>query len=146
MNVYKLYKLSRQFQDFKIPVLPKLVTYSIRLFFGCFVPYSAKIGEGTKLGYGGIGIVIHSRAVIGKNCIINSGVTIGGTTKKRDVPILGDNVYVGSGAKILGPVVVGDNVVIGANAVVTKSVPDNCMVAGIPAKIIKKDININNYL
>ncbi|ACK98051.1 serine acetyltransferase [Bacillus cereus G9842] len=52
----------------------------------------------------------------------------------------------GTGAKILGPVSIGNNVVIGANAVVLKDIPDNCMVVGIPAKIVKTDINIDSYL
>ncbi|MEY8349326.1 serine acetyltransferase [Bacillus cereus] len=146
MNVYHFYNLSRTLKKMKIPIIPKVITYIIRLIFGCFIPSTAVIGKGTKIGYGGIGIVIHSRSIIGENCVINSGVTIGGTSKKFDVPELGDNVYVGTGAKIIGPVKIGDNVVIGANAVVTKDIPSNCMVVGIPARIIKKDIDITKYI
>ena len=54
-------------------------------------------------------------------------------------PIIGDNVFIGAGAKILGPIKIGNGAVIGANAVVTKNVPDNCTVVGVPAKIIKKN-------
>lgn len=81
--------------------------------------------------------MIHSRAVIGKKCSIGTNVTIGGKSRWYEVPVIGDNVYISSGAKILGPIRIGNNVTIGANAVVTKDVPDNCVVAGIPAKIIK---------
>ncbi|WP_234816577.1 serine O-acetyltransferase [Bacillus mycoides] len=105
--------------------------------FGCYIPFTAEIGNGTIIGYGGIGIVIHKRAIIGDKCTISPGVTIGGTLGKSKVPVLGNNVIVGTGAKVIGPVVIGNNVVIGANAVVTKDIPDNCIVAGIPAKIIK---------
>lgn len=52
-------------------------------------------------------------------------------------PVIGDNVKIGTGAKIIGGVTVGNNVFIGANAVVVKDVPDNCVVGGVPAKIIK---------
>ena len=70
---------------------------------------------------------------------------MGGTSHKYNVPIIGDNVYIGAGAVILGEVTVGDNVVIGANAVVTKDVPSNSIAAGVPAKIIKENINISDY-
>jgi len=75
---------------------------------------------------------------IGENCWVNPGVTIGYKNEKG-IPTIGNNVYIGAGAKILGPLTIGDNVIVGANAVVTKSVPSNCTVAGIPARIIKRD-------
>ena len=84
---------------------------------------------------------------IGQNCTVNQCVSIGadysGPTGKK--PVLGDNVFVGSGAKILGNVVIGDNVVIAANALVLKSVPDNCTVSGVPARIISRQ-NTSSYL
>jgi serine O-acetyltransferase len=75
---------------------------------------------------------------VGENCWVNPGVTIG-YKNEEGVPTIGNNVYIGAGAKILGPLTIGDNVFIGANAVVTKSVPSNCTVVGIPARIIKRD-------
>jgi len=90
-------------------------------------------------------VIVHKRAQIGKNCIIGSCVTIGGKSKHYNVPIIGDNVYISSGAKIIGPIRVGSNCVIGANAVVTKDVPDNCIVAGVPAVVIKENINAKDY-
>lgn len=146
MNVLKWYNFSHWLHNLKVPYIPRLITLLVRLIFGCYIPHTAKIGAGTILGYGGIGIVIHSRAIIGDNCLLNSGVTIGGTSKKMDVPILGNRVYVGTGAKILGDVKVGDNVVIGANAVITKDIPSNCLVVGIPGQIAKKNIDINDYV
>lgn len=128
-----------------IPILPQIIKALIRMFFSCVVSYKTEIGEGTILAYGGLGIVIHERCKIGKNCVIAQNVTLGGTSHKYNVPVIGDNVYVGAGAVILGEVTVGNNVVIGANSVVTKDVPDNCVVAGAPAKIIKENIDINNY-
>lgn len=144
--VYFLYLLARTLSKFHIPFLPKLIQILIRFLFGCHIPYTAQIGKNTEIAYGGIGIVIHSRCIIGENCVIEPGVVLGGTSKKWEVPKIGDNVYIGTGARIVGPVVVGDNVMIGANAVVNKDVPGNTLVGGVPAKIIKQNINIEDYL
>lgn len=61
-----------------VPILPKLITLLIFLMYNSKVPYQAKIGRGTKLGYGGIGVVIHKGSIIGNNCMISQNVTIGG--------------------------------------------------------------------
>lgn len=103
------------------------------------------LGGGTKFAYGGIALVIHSRAIIGKNCIVGQCVTIGGRSRHYDVPKIGDNVYIGAGAKILGPITVGNNSVIGAGAVVLKDVPENSIIVGIPAKVIKTNINSKDF-
>lgn len=115
------------------------------LLFNCSVPANCVIGKGSKFAYGGIGVVIHGRAVIGKNCIIGQNVTIGGKSGWFEVPCIGDNVEISAGARIIGPVRIGNNVIIGANAVVVKDVPDNCIVAGIPAKIIKENISLHDF-
>ncbi len=90
-------------------------------------------------------MVVHARAVIGKNCMIGQCVTIGGKSGQYEVPVIGDNVEINAGARVLGPIHIGDNVIIGANAVVVKDVPSNCVVAGVPAKIIKSNINFERY-
>lgn len=115
------------------------------VLFNSSLPASCTIGKGTVLAYGGIGIVVHARAVIGRNCMIGQNTTIGGKSGWYEVPVIGDNVYISAGARILGPVRIGNNVIIGANAVVVKDVPDNCIVAGIPAKNIKEDITLADY-
>lgn len=140
-----LYKIARCLYKMHIPILPSLIKAIIRMFFSCVVSYKSEIGDGTILAYGGLGIVIHERCKIGKNCVIAQNVTLGGTSHIYNVPVIGDNVYIGAGAVILGDVVVGNNVVIGANSVVLKNVPDNCVVVGAPAKIIKENIDIKNY-
>ena len=122
----------------RIPFIPKLVTLLIFLIYNSKVPYQARIGKGTKLGYGGIGVVIHSESVIGRNCTVGQQVTIGGgNSRYPGVPVIGDNVHMHKGAIIYGGITVGDNAEIGANAVVNKPVPDNAVVAGVPAKIIR---------
>ena len=139
------YRLSNFLYRIKIPLIPKLIYYFQYLLFNCAIPGEVKIGKNTKFGYGGIAVVIHKRAVIGHNCKIGTSVTIGGTSKKYEVPIIGDNVRISTGAKILGPIKIGNNVIIGANSVVLIDVPDNCLVVGVPGKIIKTNINVEEY-
>lgn len=107
--------------------------------YNCRIPHTASIGEGTRMGIGGVGSVIHPDAVIGRDCVIAQNVTIGSRSKGGGNPVVGNNVFIGPGAKCLGGRI-GDNVVVGANAVVLNEVPDNCVVAGVPAKIISTDI------
>lgn len=127
-------------------MLPTILKYINRIMWGAYIPPSSIIGKGTKFGYGGSAVVIHARAVIGKNCIINPCVTIGGRSKKFEVPRIGDNVYLGGGSKILGDVIIGNNVVVGANSVVIDSIPDGCIVVGIPAKIIRRHVLMSEYV
>lgn len=140
------YRLEHTLYKYHVPIIPSLIKALIYLLFNAYIPYEVEIGSGSKFGYGGLGIVLHPKAKIGKNVLIGQQVTIGGRSKIYEVPIIGDNVLIGAGAKILGDVVIGNNVVIGANAVVVKSVLDNCVVAGVPANIIKTDIQINDYM
>ncbi|MBR5550540.1 MAG: glycosyltransferase [Muribaculaceae bacterium] len=114
-----------------------LILMHYRYLFGIDLKRNTKIGEGFYIGHFS-GIVISSAVVIGKNCNISQGVTIGvaGKGEDRGCPTIGNNVYIGAGAKVIGKITIGNNVAIGANAVVTKDVPDNAVVGGIPAKII----------
>ncbi len=77
---------------------------------------------------------------IGKNCQIWQNVTIGNNTNTLARPIIGDNVKICTGAVVVGGIVIGNNVTIAAGTVLTKSVPDNCIVVGNPARIIQKNI------
>lgn len=137
-NIYYFYKLSNKLYKWKIPFLPSVVKLMAFLIYNSSVPFQCSIGKGTRFGYGGIGVVIHKESVIGTNCMIGTNITVGGRTgHEGGVPVIGNNVYIATGAKVLGPIVIGDNAVIGANAVVIKDVPNNAVVAGVPAKIIK---------
>ncbi|WP_310185678.1 serine O-acetyltransferase [Bacillus sp. 3255] len=120
--------------------------------FGIDISPKTKIGTGFYIGHFG-GITVNSLAKIGKNCNMSQGVTIGMANrgKNRGVAVIGDNVYIGPGAKIVGAVKIGNNVAIGANCVVTKDVPDNAVVVGVPGKVISMEgssgyIGNTNYL
>ncbi|WP_129690843.1 serine O-acetyltransferase [Gottfriedia acidiceleris] len=139
MEAIKLYRIANKLYKHKIPVLPKIFYRMIYLINNCHIHYTTKIGKGTKLGYGGISVVIHKDAEIGDNCMIGSCVTIGGRSGIKKLPVIGNNVYIGTGAKILGDLKIGDNSVIGANAVVITDFPANSIIAGVPAKLLKNN-------
>jgi len=105
--------------------------------YGISIPYTTKIGSGFYIGHFG-GIVVNSKAIIGSNCNISHGVTIGETYRgnSKGTPVIGNQVFLGPGAKVLGNIHIGNNAAIGANAVVTKDVPENGVVVGSPGKII----------
>ena len=138
LNAIFFYRISRWLFLHHVPLLPKLITLLIFLMYNSKVPYQAEIGKGTTLGYGGIGVVIHKKAVIGKNCLIGQHVTIGGgNSHYPGLPVIGDNVHISHGAVVFGGITVGNGAVIGANAVVNKPVPENAVVAGVPAKVLR---------
>jgi serine O-acetyltransferase len=109
----------------------------MRNFCGIELPYSARLGRRVVIEHQS-GIVIHGNAVIGDDCIIRQGVTLGNLSLDRpfDAPTLGRGVNIGAGAKILGAVTVGDGAQVGANAVVRSDVPAGALAAGIPARIV----------
>ncbi len=140
-------------------LLLKYTIYPIAMFMlhkqtyklGISIPASTEIDSGFYIGHFG-GIVVNGKSVIGKNCNISQGVTLGQANrgKNKGYPTLGDNVYIGPGAKIVGAIKIGNNVAIGANCVVTKDIPDNSVVVGIPGKVISQDgatgyINMTDY-
>lgn len=103
------------------------------------ISYQAQIGAGLQIAHFGY-ITVPSSSVMGENCRLRPGVVLGGklTEIQRDGALIGNNVEFGVGCKVIGNVCVGSNVIIGANAVVTKDVPDNCTVAGIPARVLNR--------
>lgn len=132
------YRIERWLYLHHIPLLPLLVELLIFLMYNSKVPYQAEIGRGTILGYGGVGVIIHSKSRIGSQCIIGQHVTVGGgNSRYPGVPTIGNNVRISHGAIVFGGITIGNNVTIGANAVVNKPVPDNAIVAGVPAKILR---------
>lgn len=100
----------------------------------------AKIGKNFFIDHG-IGVVIGETTIIGDNCTIYQGVTLGGTGKQtgKRHPTLGNNVMVSAGAKVLGNIHVGDNTKIGAGSVVLRDIPSNSTVVGVPGRIVKRN-------
>ena len=109
----------------------------VRNFYGIELPYSTQIGRRVVIEHQGA-IVIHGNAVIGDDCILRHGVTLGNRNRERpfDAPVLGSGVSVGAGAKILGAISVGDGAQLGANAVVRTDIPAGSVAVGIPARIV----------
>lgn len=140
-----LYRLGHFFHAGGFHRIGKFISWTNRFLFSVWVPSSAIIGKNVKLGYWGLGIVIHSRAKIGDNCTVSQNVTIGRNLGDKNVPVIGNNVYIGPGTVIFGEIEIGNNVIIGANSVVNKSFPDNVVIAGSPARVIRINDLPDNY-
>jgi serine O-acetyltransferase len=101
----------------------------VKVLWGIEIPRRTRIGPGLYIGHFG-GIVVNPHAVLGRNCTLSQGVTIGAGA--GGAPVLGDDVYIAPGAKVFGAIRVGNNVKIGANAVIHKDLPDNAVAALVP--------------
>ena len=136
------HRIANFFSVAKFDLIARIISQFSRFLTGIEIHPRAKIGKNLFIDHG-MGVVIGETSEIGDNVTIYHMVTLGGiapsinSDNQRNVkrhPTLKENVVVGSGAQILGPVVVGKNAKIGANAVVTKDVPENAVMVGIPAK------------
>lgn len=129
------YRIAHFFYRHRWFFLARLLSQLGRFFTQIEIHPGATIGRRLVIDHGA-GIVIGETAIIGDDCLLYHGVTLGGThheSRKRH-PTLQDRVTVGAGAKILGDITLGDDVIVGANAVVTKSVESGVTVVGIPAR------------
>ena len=138
------HKIAHFFCVAKFDLIARIISQFSRFLTGIEIHPKAKVGKNLFIDHG-MGVVIGETSEIGDNVTIYHMVTLGGISpsidsdEQRDVkrhPTLKNNVVVGSGAQVLGPVTVGENAKIGANAVVTKNVPENAIMVGIPAKNI----------
>ena len=130
-------RLHREPALLPLRVLASLWLSRVGRLYGISIPARTSIAPGFYIGHYGC-IVVHPDTVIGRDCNISHGVTIGQTNRGRraGVPTLGDRVYLGPGAKIIGRVHVGDDVAVGANAVVTTDAPANAVMVGVPARVV----------
>jgi serine O-acetyltransferase len=133
------HRIAHFFYRHKRYFIARWISQINRFFTGIEIHPGAVIGKGLFLDHG-IGTVIGETTIIGDNCTVNQGVTLGGTGKEtgKRHPTLGNNVLVGTGAIILGSFTVGDNSKIGAGAVVLDEVEPGTTVAGFKARIVKR--------
>ena len=134
------HRIANWFFRHKRYYIARFISQRCRKKTGIEIHPGATIGNGVFIDHG-MGIVIGETAVVGDNCTIYQGVTLGGTGKDKGKrhPTIGNNVMIGSGAKVLGPFTVGDNSKIAANAVVLSEVPPNSTCVGVPGRIVKID-------
>ena len=142
-----LHRITNFFSVAKFHLIARIISQFSRFLTGIEIHPAAKIGKKFFIDHG-MGVVIGETSEIGDNVTIYHMVTLGGISpsinsdNQRQVkrhPTLKDNVVIGSGAQVLGPITVGENAKVGANAVVTKDVPANAVMVGIPAKNTNKD-------
>ena len=133
-----LFRVSHFLTQNHLGILGKVFSLFNQILFSCDIARNAQIDGGLYLPHP-VGVVVGESAIIGRNCILHQGVTLGdrGECHGGSDPKLGDYIEVGTGAKILGAVHLGDYVRVGANAVVLKDVEPYSVVGGIPAKVIK---------
>ena len=120
-------------------VIAQMLRGLVRIIFSADVPPQMQIGKGTVFPHDALGCVFHPDVKIGKNCKIFHGVTMGGRAGHKGLPIIGDNVVIGTHAQLIGNVKIGNNSIVGAGAIVTHDVPDNVVVVGNPARILKSN-------
>lgn len=120
--------------------LGRMLSHIGRWLTGIEIHPGATIGRRVFIDHG-MGVVIGETAVIGDDCTLYHGVTLGGTSwnKGKRHPTLENGVVIGAGAKVLGPISIGKNAKIGSNAVVVKDVPENATAVGIPARILEEE-------
>ena len=133
----QFHRLAHTLYNLRVPLLPRLISHVSRFLTGIEIHPGAKIGERLFIDHG-MGVVIGETSEIGDNCHLYQGVTLGGTSTKREKrhPTLGNNVVVGAGAQVIGAIHVGENARIGAGSVVVTNVPANATVIGVPGHVV----------
>ena len=134
----RAYRKANWFYRHNMKFIARFISQNARRRTGIEIHPGATIGKNLFIDHG-MGVVIGETTIIGDNCTLYQGVTLGGTGKdhgKRH-PTLGDNVLIGAGAKVLGPFRVGDNARVAAGAVVLSEVPNDATAVGVPARVVR---------
>jgi serine O-acetyltransferase len=133
----QFHRLAHTLYGWHVPLVPRLVSQAGRFVTGIEIHPGARIGEGLFIDHG-MGTVIGETTEIGDDCHLYQGVTLGGTSLKREKrhPTLRNNVVVGAGAELIGAIEIGENARIGAGSVVVTNVPANATVVGVPGHVV----------
>lgn len=134
------YKVSNFLYRHHFKLIAYFIMHRVKIKRGIEIHPASTIGKNLIIDHG-VGVVIGETSIIGDNCIIYQGVTLGGTGKEtgKRHPTIGNNVMIGSGAKILGNIYIGNNVKVGANATVLNNIEDQNTVVGCKGKIVTKE-------
>lgn len=137
IHVMAFYRVAHWLHRRRLPFVPRALMQFARFVTGIEIHPGAQIGRRLFIDHG-MGVVIGETAVVGDDCIIYHGVTLGGTGKERGKrhPTLGTGVIVGAGAKVIGNITLGDQSRVGTNAVVLRDVPPDATVVGIPGRVV----------
>jgi serine O-acetyltransferase len=149
-NLHFIYVLRKSQQYKNTPILKMVWKFILRHYqikYGFQIYPETKIGEGFYLGHWG-SLVINPNAVIGKNCNIAQGVTIGQQNRGKNTgfPTIGDEAWIGTNAVIVGGITIGNNVLIAPNSYVNFDVPENSIVMGNPGKIYESENATEGYI
>ena len=136
-----LHRLSHRLYRRGLILPARMIQALIFLVFSAVLPAEVAIGNRTRYGHGGVGIVLNSNATIGDHVLISHGVTIGGRSRQTRYPVVENDVYIGAGAKILGDLTIGHHSIIGANSVVLSTIPPNSVAVGMPARVVRSNID-----
>lgn len=139
-HVLSFYRPAHWLWTHNAKLLARWLSHLGRFFTGIEIHPGATIGPGFFIDHG-MGVVIGETAEIGENVTMYHGVTLGGTSwrKEKRHPTIGNNVVIGAGAKVLGPFKVGDNSKIGSGSVVVNEVPPDSVVVGVPGRVTYRD-------
>lgn len=134
------YRFAHKLYEKKHYFLARWISQRAAHTTGIEIHPGARIGKGLFIDHGH-GVIIGETTIIGDNCTLYQGVTLGGNGKEKGKrhPTLGNNVMVSAGAKVLGSFTIGDNVKIGAGSVVIRPVPSNSTVVGVPGQVVKRN-------
>lgn len=137
LHAVLFYRVAYWFWTKKMYFIGRFISHAGRFLTGIEIHPGARIGKRFFVDHG-MGVVIGETAEVGNDVLLYHGVTLGGTSWKKEKrhPTIGNNVVIGTGAKILGPITIGDNTRVGSNSVVVNDVPPNSVVVGIPGKVV----------
>lgn len=140
VHALALHRLAHRLWGWGWTTPARFVSHVSRSLTGIEIHPAARIGRGLFIDHG-MGVVIGETAEIGENVTLLQGVTLGGTSLKREKrhPTIGDNVTIGAGAKVIGGFTIGAGSRIGSGSVVVREVPPNCVVVGVPGRITSRD-------